>query len=62
MVEPGNTEASEIRATEHAPIGSGLFLAHLAEDLSEATDLAQELPDVVAELTRRHEAWVAGLG
>ncbi len=60
-VEPGNTEAAEISATEHAPMGSGLFLAHLGDDVSESVDLAAARPDIVADLTARHEAWEAQL-
>lgn len=60
-VEPENSAAAELTAVEHAPLGSGLFLANLAADPSETTDRAADRPDVVTDLTRRHEAWEAGL-
>lgn len=60
-VEPGNTQAAQITATEHAQIGSGLFLAHLGDDPSESRNLDAERPDIVADLTARHEAWEAEL-
>ncbi|HPA18127.1 MAG TPA: sulfatase-like hydrolase/transferase [Verrucomicrobiae bacterium] len=37
----------------------GLF--DLAKDVSEASDLAAQMPEKVAELTRLHDAWLAGM-
>lgn len=36
-------------------------LFNLAQDASEKTDLAETMPDKLAELTRLHDAWLAGM-
>ncbi len=60
-VDPDSTVAAETRRVEHAPIGSGAFLADLSSDVSETRNLAADRPDVVADLTGRHEAWTTSL-
>lgn len=47
------------------PVGERLFLANLADDPSEAKNLAAAQPEIVRRLKERHEAWqkaVAGDG
>jgi hypothetical protein len=36
-----------------------ISLFDLSKDVSEANDLAKQLPEKVAELTKRHDAWLA---
>lgn len=61
-VEPGSPVADAIRQVEHAEPGSGYFLANLAQDPSETTDLAEREPAILAELIALHDGWKAGLG
>lgn len=60
-VDPESTGAAEIRTTEHAPLGSGTFLADLVADVSESTNLAEEHPEVLVDLTARHDRWDAAV-
>ncbi len=54
--------AQALLRTEHAELGVGDRLTHLAEDVGEERDLAAEHPELVAELTARHRAWQAEVG
>ena len=38
-----------------------LSLFDLSKDVSESTNLATQMPDKVAELTKRHDAWLADM-
>ncbi|MET4004692.1 MULTISPECIES: sulfatase family protein [Arthrobacter] len=57
-VEPGSPVAEAIRDVEHAEPGSGFFLANLATDPAETTNLYDAEPALAAELLALHEAWV----
>lgn len=59
--DPANAEVAELRRREHAPMGNGAFLADLASDPAETTNLADRAPEIVRRLTERHEAWRRGL-
>ncbi len=60
-VEPDSPVADAIRKVEHAEPGSGHFLANLATDASETSNLADAEPEILAELVALHEQWKAGL-
>jgi arylsulfatase A-like enzyme len=60
-VEPDSAVAQAIRQVEHAEPGSGYFLANLAQDPAETTDLQAAEPEILAELLALHETWTAGL-
>ncbi|WP_427016496.1 sulfatase family protein [Pseudarthrobacter sp. P1] len=57
FVDATSPVPDSIRRVEHADPGSGFFLANLARDESETTNLAALEPSVVAELTALHEQW-----
>ncbi len=54
--------AAALLRSEHTDIGVGTRLTHLADDLGEATNLADSHPDVVDRLRSRHETWRATVG
>ena len=57
LFEPHDTSASS-RAPENAP-EDRLFLVDLSRDLGERTNLASREPEIVEELRRLHEEWIA---
>ncbi|MFV0430067.1 MAG: sulfatase [Arachnia sp.] len=59
--DPDSALAEDLRRQEHAPVGSGVFLADLRTDPGETHNLAEDRPQLVAELTAEHERWVARL-
>ncbi|MGA7207046.1 MAG: sulfatase-like hydrolase/transferase [Specibacter sp.] len=60
-VQPGSPVADAIRQVEHAEPGSGHFLANLAADPAETTNLAEQEPGILAELVALHEAWAVAV-
>lgn len=65
-VDPSTGHREHLLAVEHTDIGQGVSLVPMGPDPaprseSEGADLAVHRPDVVAELTRLHEQWRAGL-
>lgn len=56
------TFANNVRNHEHAPVGDGLFLADLDNDLAETTNLADTHPQVVSDLLQKHAAWIDEVG
>lgn len=57
--DPDAEAAHQLKATEHAPLGSGYLLADLEADISESRDLLSAHPEVVADLLARRERWLA---
>ncbi|MFI5736355.1 sulfatase [Kribbella sp. NPDC051587] len=56
----GDTEDSRhLQAYEHAPMGNGLFLANLADDVGEQRNLIDAEPEIAARLSRLHAEWRA---
>ena len=53
--------AQGLRIVEHAEPGDGRRLTDLRNDPGETSDLADERPDVLADLLARHDAWAAGV-
>jgi len=53
--------AAGLRIVEHAESGDGRRLTDLRSDPGETRDLADERPDIVADLVARHDAWVAAV-
>jgi arylsulfatase A len=51
-----NAPATKLR--DRRVPGEKLFLSNLAEDISETVNVADKHPDIVARLTKLHEAWV----
>ena len=41
-----------------AEVTDNFFLSNLAEDVTEVRNLASEHPEIVKQLTERHEAWI----
>lgn len=60
-VEPGSPVADAIRDVEHAEPGSGHFLANLAVDPAETTNVAEQEPGILAELAALHQEWAAAV-
>ncbi|MFW6600355.1 sulfatase family protein [Propionibacteriaceae bacterium Y2011] len=60
--DPDAKQVKNLMAHEHAPMGRGQFLADLSTDPSEQQDRSAERPDLVAELTARHDAWRVEVG
>ncbi|WP_203567966.1 sulfatase family protein [Aestuariimicrobium ganziense] len=56
-VDPDSTEAGGLRRVEHAPVGSGHFLANLADDPGEQVNLVESHPDDFARMLALHEQW-----
>lgn len=54
--------ANNVRTVEHAPVGDGLFLADLENDLAETTNLADTHPQVVSDLLEKHAKWIDEVG
>ncbi|MFF1823379.1 sulfatase [Kribbella sp. NPDC058245] len=52
-------EARHLQAYEHAPMGKGLFLANLADDVSEQRNLLDSEPEIAARLSTLHQEWRA---
>jgi len=61
-VDGADPTTVNLRAYEHAPMGAGTFLADLDDDPGEQHDLADQRPDLVEELTARHQAWRSDVG
>ncbi|WP_022910102.1 sulfatase family protein [Aestuariimicrobium kwangyangense] len=59
--DPDAPAAHQLRATEHAPLGSGYLLADLETDIGEQRDLSGERPEVFDDLLARHERWAADI-
>jgi arylsulfatase A-like enzyme len=59
----GDTEDSRhLQAYEHAPMGSGWFLANLADDVGEQRNLIDAEPEIAARLSRLHQEWRTDVG
>ncbi|OYN95831.1 arylsulfatase A-like enzyme [Propionibacteriaceae bacterium ES.041] len=62
FTDGASQEVQHLVSYEHAPMGSGLWLTRLTDDIGETTNLAEEHPDQVARLTELHDAWRADIG
>ncbi|MFC7626105.1 sulfatase [Microlunatus sp. GCM10028923] len=60
-VDPESSTPGQLSSQEHAPIGSGWFLADLTADQAELDNRYQAEPHIAAALTQRHEAWRAAI-
>lgn len=61
-VDSTSDDVQALKREEHAPMGEGLFLADLENDISERHNCANEKPDVVKALWAAHEQWCAEVG
>ena len=50
-----------VRLTENEPQRAEVFLANLAEDPGETTNLAETMPELTQELKEKALAWRAGI-
>lgn len=49
--------AASVEQVEHASPGNGSFLCDLDADVGEEHDLSERHPEIVSDLTERHERW-----
>ncbi|GAB3920812.1 sulfatase-like hydrolase/transferase [Kribbella albertanoniae] len=54
-------ESRHLQAYEHAPMGKGMFLANLTEDVAEQHNLVDTEPEIAARLSALHQEWRADL-
>jgi len=62
FVDESRPAVENLRRSEHAPMGSGWFLADLDSDIAEQHNLALDRPELVTRLTALHDAWRAEVG
>lgn len=61
-VDDQSRSVQHLASYEHAPMGSGLRLTNLADDVAEQQDLAAEHPEMVERLKVLHRSWRTEVG
>jgi arylsulfatase A-like enzyme len=61
-VDGDGSQSRHLREYEHAPMGSGLFLADLRRDIAERQNRLDDEPAIAARLTELHAQWRTEVG